>query len=163
MEFQNTWDIRLAELFKNPTAWEEVDITCQLLAQLGSTVRILGGFQMLLGWLFRASKVEAKVPVLAARHLYPEKYADVSRGGCPGYSVQNDASVYNEMDEEVTAAEFLARFQGLEDQEPDAAANGLWRDWLVALQLRGHLANAPWFSGCHRLKSKFNYWSEVWV
>jgi hypothetical protein len=68
--------------------------------------------------------VEAKVPVLAARHLYPEKYADVSRGGCSGYSAQNDASVYNEMDEELTAAEFLARFQGLEDQEPDAAAYG---------------------------------------
>jgi hypothetical protein len=38
----------------------------------------------------------------------------------------NDASVFDEMDEEVTAAEFLARFEGLEDQEPEAAANHHW-------------------------------------
>jgi hypothetical protein len=68
----------------------------------------------------------------------------------------NDASVYDKVDEEVLAAEFLARWERLDDRVSEVAAYRcavvIGGDGRLVLQLQGLPANASGLSRRHQFK-----------
>ncbi len=67
-------------------------------------------------------KVDPEILVFAARLRYLQEHVSSARIDVKAMMATNDASVYDKVDEEVPAAEFLARWERLDDRVSEVAA-----------------------------------------